>query len=201
VGAFATAGEVVQPYRLAERSKLTPEPPFNAELVRKMLAEAMRGPKGRAAQIDEATINKLTNTLNARHALFVAAQGDRGRAARRARVVKLFAELRAALPEIIKDIEQQATDFFGRHNLIAARALHRAIGSDVVEKVLPPVALSDSIASWKWTGKTLYEDVAALIGSNAAVRFLSVAIPLVSGEHPKAGAIAVWIKQQRKAAA
>jgi hypothetical protein len=187
-----------QPYRLSQRSKLGGPAPFDAKLVRELLAKAV---KGRAAmEFDDHAVNKLTATLNARHALFVAAQGDRGRAARRAKVVKLFADLRATLPEIIADLEQ-ATDFFGRHNLIAARALQRAIGSDVVEKVLPPVALSENVSGWQWCGRTLFEDVAPLIGSNAAVRFMESAIPLVSGEHPKASAIAVWIKQQRKAAA
>jgi hypothetical protein len=189
-----------QPYRLAERSKLTPEPPFNAELVRQMLVDAMRGP-GRAAQIDDKAVAKVAATLNARHQLFLAAQGDRGRAARRDRVVKLFADLRAALPEVIKDIEQQANDFFGRRNLIAANALHRAIGSDVVERVLPPVALSENVFGWQWCGRTLHEDVAALIGSNAAIRFLAAAIPMISGEHPTPAAIATWLRQRRKEAA
>jgi hypothetical protein len=187
-----------KPYRLNERSKLAPVSPFTPELTRRLLAKAV---KGRAAmEFDDHAVNKLTATLNARAALFYAAQGDRGRAARRVKVISLFAQLRAALPEIIADLEQ-ATDFFGRHNLIAARALERAIGSDVVERVLPPIALSENVSGWQWCGRTLFEDVAPLIGSNAAVRFMESAIPLVSGEHPKASAIAVWIKQQRKAAA
>jgi hypothetical protein len=190
-----------KPYKLSSRDPLDAPPPFNPQLVREMLAAAAIGPKGRVVEteLSDREVAKLVGTLNQRRALFISAQEARAVAARRDRAMRLIAELRDVLPEIING-RQRTGDFFERNATRALQALCDAIASDLPERSLPPVTLSENIPGWKWCGKSLHEDAAPLIGCNAAFRFLALAIPLVSGEHPKAAAIATWIKQQRKAA-
>jgi hypothetical protein len=189
-----------KPYRLAERSKLVPEPPFTPASVCEMLLAAMRGRA--VVRLDEQAVNRLTGTLNARHRIFLAAQEDRERAARRDRAVKLIAELRETLPAILADQQKSAADdFFVRATRSAATALCSIVLSDLVETALPPITLAETVANWQWCGRTLHEDAAALIGSNAAIRFLlASAIPLLSGERPTTGSIAAWLRQRKEAA-
>lgn len=193
-----------QPYRLSARTPLTPEPPFNPEFTRELLLAAMYGLKRVQLDLrepfDDRTVNKLSATLNARHAMFVAAQEERAHAARCDRATVLIAELRGLLPIILANLERSTDDFFSRATKTAAGKLYEAIASDQVKTALPKMTLSENVSSWQWCGRSLYDDIAPLIGSNAAIRFLAAAIPLLSGEHPQAGAIATWIKQQKRAA-
>ena len=184
-----------RPYRLAERSKLTSEPPFTVAKVRVLLAEAA---KGRVAQIEQTTINRLTATLNNRAAFFLLAQQERAHGERRARAMVLIAELRKLLPLVLADIERLTDDFFTRHTKAAAKDLHEAVASDRVEVALPQLNLSAT--GWQWVAPSLAADLVPCLGTSATVRFLTAAIPLLSGENPKPVTIETWLRQHKIAA-
>jgi hypothetical protein len=186
---LARTPEQRKPYRLDSRQALSSQPPFTPALVRELLVKALAGPKGRVAQIviEEQAISKLVGTLNHRHAAFVAAQADRARAARRAHLIWLFAELRKALPEVIRDIEEQKLkvgDFFACATEKAITKLGEVIlFSDTIEKALPALTL-DQISGYGWRLRSLHADVSALLGATASIRFLVSVIPKLSGETP-----------------
>jgi len=191
-----------RPYRLAARLPLSPEAPFTPEVVKEMLATAMIGPKGRTAKhVVPSTdaVSFLTGTLNHRHAFFFASQVDRVRKERRDRAAKLIDELRQVMPEIVQDAEEQRAkidDIFSQSHERAAKAVYGFVASDIVTTALPPVELPSNIFGWQWVAPSLHVDVAAMIGSNAAARFLVAAIPKLSGETPKLSAVQTWLKKQ-----
>ena len=143
-----------KPYRLSTRATLDAAPPFTPELVRALLANALRGPKGRRATHPEPTaeaVTFLTATLNTRHAFFYAAQQERARKDRRDHAAKLIAELREVMTGVVKDIEEQkADDFFARKAERAAKAICALVTSDIPATALPPVELPDQVRSWTW---------------------------------------------------
>jgi hypothetical protein len=192
-----------RPYRLAARATLTPEPPFTPEIVKEMLAAAMVGPKGRSVKHVEPSadaISFLTGTLNHRHAYFHAAQVDRARKDRRDRTAKLIDELRQLMPEIVQDAEQQRLkldDVCSRGIERAANAMHAFAFSDIPRTALPVIELPENVPGWQWAAPSLHADAAALIGANAAVRFLVAAIPKLTGETPKLSTVHTWLKKQR----
>ncbi len=195
-----------KPYRLAHRAALSPEPPFTATLVQRMIAEARRGPKaGRASPQPEPSdeaIKCFCSVLNARAMFFYAAQEARSIKDRRDHAKALIDELRQIMPAIIKDAEQQKLkdDFFARNAFAAASALHEVLSSDVPRRAFLPVTLPENIYGWQWCAGSLFEDVRPLVGSNAAVRFLVAAIPRLSGESPKLSAVETWLKKQHQKA-
>lgn len=192
-----------RPYRLANRARLSPAPPFTPELVRAKIVEAMCGPKkGRTTYAEPSAdaIKYLTATLNVRHQFFYSAQEDRSRKDRRDRAAELIDELREIMPAITKDAEMRrlkADDFFSRNTERAAHRMHDFITSDVPERALPLVTLPENVAGWQWCSLSLYCDVKALIGANAAVRFIVAVVPLLSGETPKMASMQTWLKQQK----
>lgn len=180
------------------RQALSLGPPFDAALVQVMIAEALRGPKGRVAQIevDDRTVSKLVATLNARRAAFASAQADQDRARRRDRAIVLIGELRALLPPIVKDGEQW-TEFFGRNTSRAVAALSGALCSDLPERALPAVDLVTSGEGWRWVCPSLYSDLKDLLGANAALRFVHAVLPTVSGQSPSLPTIKAYLKQKQ----
>jgi hypothetical protein len=112
----------------------------------------------------------------------------------------LIGELRELLPLILADVERLTDDFFARRTKSAAKELREAIASDRVEVALPALTLSQTVSGWHWVAPSLFADLLPLLGSSASVRFLAAVIPLLSGEHPKAAAIEVWLRQRKVAA-
>jgi hypothetical protein len=101
--------------------------------------------------------------------------------------------------DIVRDAEEQrqkADEFFSRKAEKAAKATHAFLSSDLLKAALPLVELPDQISSWKWVGPSLFADLKLVVGSNAAYRFLLLAIPLLTGERPRD--VRVWLQQQRK---
>ena len=142
----------------------------------------------------------LCATLNQRHAWYFAAQEARSHKDRIDRAAELIAGLREVLPLIVKAVEERrpkADDFFSRRAENAAKAMQAFLNSDIPATALGPVELPTNVSGWQWAAPSLYADIAPLIGSNAAVRFLTAAIPLLSGEKPKPAAIAIWLKQHK----
>ncbi len=110
-------------------------------------------------------------------------------------------ELREIMPWIAKDAEDQrlkADDFFSQKIERAAQAMRAFTTSDVVRKALPPVTLPESVFGWQWCARSLYEDIAPMIGTNATARFIVAAIPKLTGENPKLSAVETWLKKRRK---
>lgn len=191
-----------RPYRLATRAVLSPEPPFSPEMVRALILDSLRGPKRGYAKHGEPSADEmmyLSSTLNNRHAFFYAAQRDRARKDRRDRAVELIDELREIVRKIAKDAEEQrskADDFFSRNAERAAKAVCGFISSDVVASALPAVTLPENVFGWQWCASSLYADVEAMIGANAAVRFIVAAIPSLTGESPKLSAVTTWLRKR-----
>lgn len=191
-----------RPYGLANRARLSPGPPFTAEQVRAMLADALRGPKGRTTHAEPCAdaIKYLTATLNSRHQFFYSAQEERGCKDRRDRAANLIEQLREVMPAITKDAEERrlkGDDFFSGNAERAAHRMHDFITSDVPERALPPVTLPGNVFGWQWCALSLCADVEALIGFNAAVRFIVAVVPLLSGENPKMASVQSWLKQRK----
>jgi hypothetical protein len=196
-----------KPYRLSARLLLSPEPPFTVEIVHDMLRAALIGPKGRAtnkhAEPNADAVSFLTGTLNHRHAFFYGAQQDRARAERRDRALKVLADLRSLMGQVATDAEQQrqrakVNDIFSQNHERAAKATSAFLHSDLFATALPPVQLPESVRGWQWCAPSLHADVAAMIGANAAARFLFAAIPKLTGESPKLASVQIWLKQQAK---
>lgn len=194
-----------KPYRVAARTTLTPSPPFTLHMVTLMIERALRGPK--KGQVSHSmpsadAIKYLTTTLNARHHFFYCAQQDRARKQRRDHVMKLIDELRAVVPAIAKDADDQLAtlkgDFFARNTAVAAQALFDFITGDIPTIALPSVQLPENIFGWQWCGVSLFADVAALIGANAAARFVAEAVPLLTGEKTSAASVASQIKNMKR---
>ena len=158
---LARTEQTRKPYRLATRATLDAEPPFTFELTRKLLAEALRGPKaGRTSSHPEPSdqaIKFLTATLNNRHAFYFSAQQARSIKERRDHAKALIDELRGIMPLIVKDAEQQLLkdDVFSHNAFAAASALHEFLSSDVPVRALLPVHLPENIRSWEWAAPTL----------------------------------------------
>ena len=139
---------------------------------------------------------RLTSTLNQRHAQYYGAQQDRGRQARRNRAAELIEELRELWPGVVRDAEEQrqkADEFFSRKAEKAAKATHAFLSSDLLKATLPLVELPDQLSSWKWVAPSLYQDLKRLLDANAACRFLLAAIPLLTRERPKT--VRAWLQK------
>ena len=110
--------------------------------------------------------------------------------------MRLIDELRGIMPEIVEDAEAESRkidDFFSRKAERTAKAIYRAIFATE----LPRVDLPEMVRGWQWCARSLFEDIAPMIGSNAAVRFIAAAIPKLCGETPKAGSVQAWLKQKK----
>jgi hypothetical protein len=204
-----------RPYRLAARKTLTAEPAFTSALVLKLVESALRAPKGKPKPNKWATLRQAerdamlaewASILNHRHHEFFLSQQDRSRKDRREKAKALIAELRALVPEIVGDAEDQRDRFreadpFSNRSLQAARRLGdwamfsaEFLDSSIPDFALPPVPLPANVSGWQWVGPTLLRDLEPWLGTNAACRFIAAAIPLMSGETPTAASVERQLK-------
>jgi hypothetical protein len=70
------------------------------------------------------------------------------------------------------------------------------LDSSIPAFALPPVHLPDNVRDWRWAGPTLLRDLAPWLGVNAACRFISAAIPMMSGENPSPASVARQLKSR-----
>ncbi len=150
-------------------------------------------------------IAEWASILNFRHREFFYAQEERARKNRRDQARKLVDELRALVPTIVADADDQCDrfkdDHLSREALRSARRLSdwatysaEFLDSNTTVLALPPVYLPDNVFGWQWVGKTLLGDLEPL-GTNAAGRFITAAIPLMTGEHPSAASVLSQLKR------
>ena len=102
--------------------------------------------------------------------------------------MQLVRELRQLMPRIATEAEQARVrtndEWFARQQAHATRELAELICSDVPERALPPVTLSDSIRDWRWCASTLFVDLKPVLGVNATVRCIASVLPVLCGESP-----------------
>ena len=91
--------------------------------------------------------------------------------------MQLVSELRQLMPRIATEAEQARVrtndEWFARQQAHATRELAELICSDVPERALPPVTLSDCIRDWRWCASTLFLDLKPVLGVNATVRCIA----------------------------
>ena len=113
--------------------------------------------------------------------------------------MQLVSELRQLMPRIATEAEQARVrtndEWFARQQAHATRELAELICSDVPERALPPVTLSDCIRDWRWCASTLFLDLKPVLGVNATVRCIASVLPVLCGESPALSTVRSYLKE------